>query len=95
MQITPEQTRIGWIGTGVMGRSMCCHLIEAGYKVTLFNRTREKAAPLLERGATWANTPREVANAAEVVVSIVGYPQDVHEVILGGDGALSGAPELE
>ena len=51
MQISPEQTRIGWIGTGVMGRSMCGHLIAAGYKVTLFTRTKEKAAELVERGA--------------------------------------------
>ena len=90
MQISPEQTRIGWIGTGVMGRSMCGHLIDAGYKVTLFNRTKEKAAQLLERGASWADSPRDVAAASDVVISIVGYPKDVQEVILGDDGALAG-----
>ena len=63
MQIAPQKTRIGWIGTGVMGRSMCGHLLAAGYKVTLFNRTREKAADLIERGATWAASPHEVAAA--------------------------------
>jgi 3-hydroxyisobutyrate dehydrogenase len=89
-QISPEQTRIGWIGTGVMGRSMCGHVIDAGYKVTLFNRTKEKAAELLERGASWANSPREVAAASDVVISIVGYPNDVRQVILGDDGALAG-----
>jgi 3-hydroxyisobutyrate dehydrogenase len=90
MQISPQQTRIGWIGTGVMGRSMCGHLIEAGYKVTLFNRSKEKASELIERGAKWADSPRDVAAAADVVISIVGYPKDVHEVILGSDGALAG-----
>jgi 3-hydroxyisobutyrate dehydrogenase len=90
MQISPDQTKIGWIGTGVMGRSMCAHLIDAGYKVTLFNRTREKAAPLVERGGTWADSPREVASASDVVVLIVGYPRDVQKVILGEDGALAG-----
>lgn len=90
MQISPGQTRIGWIGTGVMGRSMCGHLIEAGYKVTLYNRTKDKAAPLIERGAKWADSPREVAAASDVVISIVGYPKDVEQVILAGDGALAG-----
>jgi 3-hydroxyacyl-CoA dehydrogenase len=58
IEISPQQTCIGWIGTGVMGRSMCGHLLNAGYKVTLFNRTKSKAAGLLERGARWADSPR-------------------------------------
>jgi 3-hydroxyisobutyrate dehydrogenase len=87
----PESTRIGWIGTGVMGVSMCGHVLDAGYSVTVHNRTRERAEPLLERGAAWADTPAEVAAAADVVCSIVGYPSDVRAVILGDDGALSGA----
>ena len=90
MQISPENTRIGWIGVGVMGRSMCGHLIDAGYKTTVFNRTKHKAAPLIERGAQWADSPREVAEASDVVISIVGYPDDVREVILGENGALAG-----
>lgn len=88
--ITPQKTRIGWIGTGVMGASMCGHLIDAGYSATVFSRTRSKAEPLLERGATWAKTPREVAERSDVVFSIVGFPGDVREVILGDDGALAG-----
>jgi 3-hydroxyisobutyrate dehydrogenase len=90
-QISPEQTRIGWIGTGVMGRSMCGHLINAGYNVTLYNRTKDKAKELLDRGAKWADSPRDVAAASDIVISIVGYPKDVQEVILGDDGALAGA----
>ena len=90
MQISPQQTQIGWIGTGVMGRSMCGHLIDAGYRVTLFTRTKSKAAELLERGAAWAESPREVAAETDVVCSIVGFPEDVREVLLGDDGALAG-----
>jgi 3-hydroxyisobutyrate dehydrogenase len=86
-------TRIGWIGTGVMGASMCGHLLEAGHTVTVHNRTREKAEGLLERGAAWAETPAGVAAAAEVVFTIVGYPEDVRSVILGPDGVLEGARE--
>jgi len=88
--ISPEKTRLGWIGTGVMGASMCGHLIEAGFGVTVFSRTRAKAEPLLARGAKWADSPREVAEQADVVFSIVGFPADVREVILGNDGALAG-----
>jgi 3-hydroxyisobutyrate dehydrogenase len=91
MQISPEKTRIGWIGTGVMGRSMCGHVLAAGYKVTVFNRTKAKAAELIDRGATWADSPREVAAAADVIISIVGFPDDVRGVILGDDGALAAA----
>jgi 3-hydroxyisobutyrate dehydrogenase len=90
LQISPQQTRIGWIGTGVMGRSMCGHLIAAGYKVTLFTRTKSRAAELIDRGATWAASPREVAATTDVVISIVGFPRDVREVLLGDDGAIAG-----
>src|SRR5215204_52858 len=91
LEISPERTRIGWIGTGVMGRSMCGHLIAAGYKVTLFTRAKEKAAELMEHGAAWAGSPREVAAVSDVVISIVGFPHDVREVILGNDGVLAGS----
>ncbi len=84
------KTRIGWIGTGVMGASMCGHLLRAGFSATVFNRTRSKAEPLLAAGAAWADTPQKVARASDVVFTMVGYPADVREVILGGDGVLSG-----
>lgn len=90
MNISPQHTRIGWIGTGVMGRSMCGHLLAAGYPVTLFTRTRSKATELVERGAQWAATPRDVAVSSDVVISIVGFPDDVRAVLIGNDGALSG-----
>ena len=87
----PGKTRIGWIGTGVMGSSMCGHLLAAGFEVTLFNRSMQKAAPLIERGARWVDSPRLVAQHADVVLAIVGYPQDVREVFLGEQGALAGS----
>ena len=91
MTTEPGTTRVGWIGTGVMGLSMCGHVLEAGYGVTVHNRTRERAQPLLERGATWADTPAAVAAESDLICSIVGYPGDVREVLLGDDGALVGA----
>lgn len=82
--------RIGWIGTGVMGLSMCGHLMSAGHPATVFNRTRAKAQPLLDRGAAWAESPRAVAEASDIVFTIVGYPDDVRRVYLEPDGVLAG-----
>ena len=87
----PGKTKVGWIGTGVMGASMCGHLLRAGYAATVFNRSPAKLQPLLDLGATAADSPRAVAAAADVVFSIVGHPADVREVTLGGDGSLAGA----
>jgi 3-hydroxyisobutyrate dehydrogenase len=87
----PGKTRVGWIGTGVMGRWMCQHLITKGYKATVYNRSKDKAGPLLEAGAAWGATPRKVAEQSDVVFAIVGFPKDVREVFLGGDGALAGS----
>jgi 3-hydroxyisobutyrate dehydrogenase len=90
-QVAPGTTRVGWIGTGVMGSSMCGHVMTAGYAVTVYNRSREKTRPLVERGAAEARSPRAVAEAADVVFTIVGYPRDVREVTLGPEGTLAGA----
>jgi 3-hydroxyisobutyrate dehydrogenase len=87
----PAATRIGWIGTGVMGSSMCGHLLTAGYRVTLHSRTRSKAQSLLDRGAQWAESPRAVAAESDVLFTMVGFPQDVRQVYFGTDGILSGA----
>ena len=89
--MTDASTRVGWVGTGVMGAAMCGHLLDRGHTVTLFTRTRERAAALLQRGAKWASTPRAVAEQADVVFTMVGFPHDVREVVLGADGALAGA----
>ncbi len=89
--ITPGETNIGWIGTGVMGSSMCGHLIDKGFTATVYNRTQGKAEPLLAKGAAWADGPRAVAEQSDVVFAIVGFPRDVREVILGDDGALAGS----
>ena len=87
----PGTTRLGWIGTGVMGQSMCSHLMAKGFAVTVYNRSRGKAQPLLDRGAAWANTPKQVAQQSDVIFAIVGFPRDVREVFLGPEGALAGS----
>lgn len=89
-----DKPSIGWIGTGVMGHSMAGHLLTAGYPLTLTSRTRSKADTLLQRGARWADSPREVAQASDIVFAIVGYPADVRDVFLDpSHGALSGVRE--
>jgi len=84
------ETPIGWIGTGVMGLSMCNHLLSKGYPVTVYNRTRRKAQPLLAAGAKWAETCRAVAEQSDVVFTMVGYPEDVRQVYFGDSGILAG-----
>jgi len=91
LTITPGKTRIGWIGTGVMGNSMCGHLLKAGFSATIYSRTKEKSQALLSQGATWAATPKEVAEKSDVIFGIVGFPRDVREVFLGPQGALAGS----
>ena len=88
---TPGKTRIGWIGTGVMGRWMCQHAMSKGFSATVYNRSADKAQPLVDLGATLAKSPKEVAAKSDVIFAIVGYPKDVREVFLGPDGALAGA----
>lgn len=86
----PAKTRVGWIGTGVMGRWMCQHLMTKGYKATVYNRSRDKAQPLVDAGAVFAESPKAVAERSDVVFAIVGFPPDVREVFLGPNGALAG-----
>lgn len=85
--------RVGWIGAGVMGASMAARLIAAGYSLTLFTRTKNKAAPLLAQGAAWADSPRAVAAASDIVITMVGLPSDVRDVYFSDDGILSAARE--
>lgn len=82
---------VGFIGTGIMGKSMASHLLKAGYPLHLFNRSREKAATLLELGAIWHNSPKELAQECDVIITIIGYPKDVEQVYLGPEGILAGA----
>jgi 3-hydroxyisobutyrate dehydrogenase len=82
---------LGWIGTGIMGRSMCGHLLDKGYPVTVHSRTRAKADDLVARGARWADTPADAARDADVVVTMVGFPADVRDVYFGDAGILAAA----
>lgn len=91
MAIAPGETKIGWIGLGVMGSSMCGHLIDAGFSATVHTRTKAKADGVLSKGAAWAESPKAVAEQSDVVFAIVGFPADVREVMLGEQGALAGS----
>src|SRR5262249_40861190 len=89
----PTKTRIGWIGTGLMGRWMCGHAMSKGSKATIAKRSKDKpdVTALTEQGAKWADTPKAVAEQSDVVFAIVGFPKDVREVFLGSQGALAGS----
>ena len=82
--------KIGFVGLGAMGQLIVARLLAGGYSVTGWNRTRDKAAPLIEKGMRWADTPRAAAAASEMVISIVTDAQAVKAVALGPDGILAG-----
>ena len=81
---------VGYVGLGVMGRSIVRRLLAGGHQVTVWNRTRDKAEPLLAEGARWAESPREVAAAGEFVFTMVTNTEAVRAVTEGADGILSG-----
>ena len=89
--VTPGKTRIGFIGSGVMGSSMAGHLLKKGYALCVYTRTRSKAADLLEKGAAWAASAGDLAKESDVIISMVGYPADVEQIYLGPDGILENA----
>ena len=84
-----DTMRVGWIGTGVMGLSMCGHLQAKGHPITVYSRTSSKAQPLLDKGAVWADTPAGVAAASDVIFTIVSLPSDVRAVYMEDNGILS------
>ena len=84
---------VGWIGTGFMGKSMCMHLLNTGKTMYIYNRTQQKASTLLDKGASWCGTPKEVAERSDIVFSIVGFPKDVEEIILGEQGVIKSAKQ--
>jgi 3-hydroxyisobutyrate dehydrogenase len=80
--------RLGWVGTGRMGYSLVSRLLEAGCDVAVYNRTRAKAEPLAELGATIVDSPRDLADR-DIVFTMVAGPSDFKQVVLGPDGVLS------
>jgi 3-hydroxyisobutyrate dehydrogenase len=93
MERNPDNTIIGFIGLGVMGKSMAGHLLAAGYKVHVFTRTRASAAETLKKGGIWQESPGGVAAAANLVITMVGYPADVKDVYFGENGILPHSQE--
>ena len=81
---------IGFIGIGVMGKSMAMHLLNAGYQVHMYTRTKAKAADLLAQGAIWEDSPKAIAGSCNFIITMVGYPKDVEEVYFH-DGILDHA----
>ncbi len=84
-------SRIGFVGTGVMGASMAGHLLDAGYHLTVYSRTKARAESLLARGAEWAPSAGDAARDADAVITVVGYPADVEEVYFGKGQILDSA----
>ena len=91
MSVTNGRKKVGFIGLGIMGRSMAGHILDGGHELNVYNRTRSKADELVARGAIWHDTAGDAAAASEVVITIVGYPKDVEETYLGAGGIVERA----
>jgi 3-hydroxyisobutyrate dehydrogenase len=89
--VAPSNTRVGWIGAGVMGAAMSSLLLKQGYGVTVHTRTKTKAMDLLTAGARWAESPKSIAEQSDVIFTMVGFPQDVRDVYFAEAGVLAGA----
>jgi 3-hydroxyisobutyrate dehydrogenase len=91
MNQSASKPAVGFIGLGIMGASMAARLAAAGYPLHVYNRTRAKAEPLIAAGASWHATPKALAEASDVVITIVGMPDDVRALYLGDDGLIVNA----
>ena len=89
LNLDKDKTKIGWIGTGIMGAPMCSHVMSGGYQTFVYNRSREKAVDLIYNGASWCDSPSDVASSSDIIFSIVGFPKDVREVYFGEEGVFS------
>jgi len=88
-----KKPRVGFIGLGIMGKPMARNLISAGYSLTVWNRSAPGIAALVTEGATAASNARDVAERSDVVITMVGYAEDVEEVALGPGGIVEGSHE--
>lgn len=88
-----KKAHVGFVGTGVMGKSIVKHLMNGGHEVTIYTRTKEKAEDLLELGAKWAETPGEVSSQVDIIFTMVGYPSDVVEVYNSANGIFENGKE--
>ena len=91
MSVLPKIESIGFIGIGIMGNSMAGHLLSAGYKINVYNRTKSKTEAIVANGATWYDTPGEVAAHSDLIITMVGFPSDVEEIYFGPQGIIDSA----
>ncbi len=86
LSVNSKETVVGFIGIGVMGKSMASNLMDGGFKLNIYTRTQSKAEELCSRGAVWQDSPGKLASASDIIITMIGYPQDVEDVYLGADG---------
>ena len=87
-KISSSDVKIAWIGTGIMGAPMAMHLVDAGYNVSVYSRTKSKAEKLIAKGCEWYDNPAALTGNCNIIFTIVGYPEDVEEVYFGRNGIM-------
>ncbi|MCP3874840.1 MAG: NAD(P)-dependent oxidoreductase [Desulfobacteraceae bacterium] len=91
MTIEPGKTIVGFIGLGVMGKSMAGHILKAGYELHVYTRTKNAAKNIVSKGAVWEDTVKDLSKKCNAIITIVGFPSDVEEVYLNENGILNHA----
>lgn len=91
MDIQPGKIIVGFIGLGVMGRSMAGHILDAGYELHVYTRTPSSAEGLVQKGAVWEESVKTLAETSDIIITMVGYPADVEEIYLEENGILNHA----
>ncbi len=91
MNIVPDKTIIGFIGLGVMGKSMAGHILDAGFELHVYTRTKKSSQAIIAKGAVWENSVSELSGKCDIIITIVGFPADVEEIYLDKNGILNHA----
>ena len=93
MNIVPGKTRVGFMGLGVMGKSMARHILKAAYELHVYTRTKSSADELIAQGAIWEDSVKDISEKSDVIITMLGFPSDVEEVYLSEKGILANASQ--
>ncbi|MCP4671375.1 MAG: NAD(P)-dependent oxidoreductase [Desulfobacula sp.] len=93
MHTEPGKTIVGFIGLGVMGQSMAGHIVNAGYELHVYTRTKKSGEIIIAKGGIWENSVSELSKKCDVIITMVGFPNDVEDIYFGNNGILNHAKQ--
>ena len=93
MKVEPGKTVVGFIGLGVMGKSMAQHIFDAGYELHVYTRTKKSAETIIKKGAVWEDSISDLSRKCDIIITIVGFPADIEQIYFTENGILNSARE--